>query len=97
MYLTLHIKGKLVCYKILEVLVCYPVNTNVNPESILFIGPQGLFKVVIPFEVVVVRTIDIYTVGDHVRVYRVIAGNDNELLYSIRKKYYSHTYFHYYT
>jgi len=71
------------------------VNTNVNPESILFLGPQGLFRVVIPFQVVVVRPIDIYTVGDYVRVYRVIAGSEDKLLYYIRKKYYSHHNFQY--
>jgi hypothetical protein len=71
------------------------VNINVNPETILFVGTQGLFRVVIPFEVVVVRTIDILSVGDYVRVYRVIAGSDDELLYYIRKKYYSHHNFHY--
>ena len=71
------------------------MNTNVNPETILFVGPQGLFRVVIPFDVVCIEPTDIYTVGDYVRVYRVIAGSEDELLYYIRKKYYSHHNFHY--
>jgi hypothetical protein len=71
------------------------VNINVNPETMLFVGPQGLFRVVIPFEVVVVRPIDIHNVGDYVKVYRVIEGSEDELLYFIRKEYISHHYFQY--
>ncbi len=71
------------------------MNTRLNPESIMFVGTQGLFRVVTPFDVVVVRPIDMFIVGDCVKVYRVIAGSEDELLYYITKKYYSHHNFYY--
>jgi hypothetical protein len=71
------------------------VNTKVNPESILFVGQHGLFRVSTPFTVLCVTPTGIHDVGDYVKVYRVIAGSDDELLYLIRKEYISHHNFHY--
>jgi hypothetical protein len=71
------------------------VNINVNPESLLFVGQHGLFRVSTPFTVLCVTSTGIHDVGDYVRVYRVIEGDDEELLYLIRKEYISHHYFQY--
>ena len=71
------------------------MNTSISPEQVLFVGPQGLFRVVIPFKVEVVNPIDNFNIGDHATVYRVIEGNENELLYLVTKRYYSHNNFHY--
>jgi len=71
------------------------VNTKLSPESVLFVGIKGLFKVSTPFIVICIERTDIHGIGDSARVYRVIEGNENELLYFISKKYYSHHNFHY--
>lgn len=61
----------------------------------LFVGTKGLFKVNMPFYVVCIVPTDIHTIGDNAKVYRVIEGSENELLYYISKKYYSHHNFQY--
>ena len=71
------------------------MNIELNPESVLFVGHHGLFRVSTPFTVLCVTRTGIHDVGDYVRVYRVIEGSDDELLYLIRKEYISHHYFQY--
>ena len=71
------------------------MNTKLSPESVLFVGIKGLFKVSTPFIVICIEPTDIHDIGDSARVYRVIKGSENELLYFITKKYYSHHNFHY--
>ena len=71
------------------------MNIELNPESVLFVGNNGLFRVSTPFTVLCVTPTGIHNVGDYVRVYRVIEGSDDELLYLIRKEYISHHYFQY--
>ena len=71
------------------------MNIELNPESVLFVGKHGLFRVSTPFTVLCVTSTGIHDVGDYVKVYRVIEGGEDELLYLIRKEYISHHYFQY--
>ena len=71
------------------------MNIELNPESVLFVGKHGLFRVSTPFTVLCVSPTGIHDVGDFVKVYRVIEGGNDELLYFIRKEYISHHYFRY--
>ena len=72
------------------------MNTKLNPESMLFVGPEGLYRVAMPFHVICIEPVSSLDVGDTCKVYRVIEGSENELLYFISKKYISHHNFHYY-
>ena len=71
------------------------MNIKLNPESLLFVGPNGLFRVTTPFQVLCTTPTGICDVGDYVKVYRVIEGREDELMYLIRKEYVSHHFFHY--
>lgn len=63
------------------------INKYCSPESMLVVTFKGeLIRLYCPFDVVVINSVDIYSVGDKAKVTEVKMDNDLILVYIIKGK-----------